>query len=233
MKKILLIIFLIILVLVIVIFSIPFTRSLILKPKPGSTLYSIFHQQPASTTGIADGENNQPAIQSFPEPGIEKIKSDLIGRQIPGWSFDKLIEFKQAAITSIARSDERIDFRIDLHLLPYNAKEESYYDAQIFAIYLKGDDGWQLDKTEEIYIITEVLIPPGKWVTINSIPNCELQPDDKNNLLWTSKTWDYEIKSGPGIGEVTLPQASTYDVKASGKHPVRVKLKFRPLSMAG
>jgi hypothetical protein len=227
MKKFLLVLFLFIVVVVVMMLFIPVTRTLILNLDLNKVLSGI-HFRSGSGPVSKTAEGNQPSQKTFPEPGIERIKSDLIGKQIPGWSFDRITEFRQAAITSIARTDERIDFRLDLHMLPYNSKDESYYDTQIFATYLAGEDDWYLNKVEEIFITFDIQIPPGRWVTINSVPNCNLQPDEKNNLVWTSKTWDYEIISGPGIGEVILPPAASYDVKARAKHPVRIKLKFRP-----
>ncbi|MCX6282962.1 MAG: hypothetical protein NTW31_01805 [Bacteroidetes bacterium] len=228
MRKFLLFIILMIIVVAVVIFSIPFFRNLILNRNLRNQAISMM--QPGSAPGQTayQEEVHQPSAKNLKEPGIERIKSDLIGKQIPGWSFDKLSEFKHAAITSIARTDTRIDFRLDLRLLSYNARDETLYDAQVFAIYIMGEDGWQLDKLEEIFIAFDVTIPPGRWVTIASVPGCSLHPDIRNNLVWTTKTWDYEIISGPSAGDIALPEAKSYDVKAKGKHPVKIRLTFRP-----
>jgi len=230
MRKLLLFIFLMIVVLAVVVFSIPALRTLILNRDLRNQALSMVHTGSSGEQPVYLGESHPPATKAFTEPGIERIKSDLIGRQIPGWSFDNISEFKQASISSIARTDPRIDYRIELRLLPYNAKEEVYYDVQLFATYLRGEDDWYPDKLEEIFISFDVTIPPGRWVNIASVPGCNLHPDVKNSLLWTSKSWDYEIISGPASGDVTLPPAPSYDVKARAKHPVRVRLTFRPVS---
>ncbi len=229
MKKLILPIILILIALAITVLTIPRLRTIILSPFLRTTAISSPDQGAGSNTSLADnGTPVQSRSKGFTEPGIERIKSDLIGKKIPGWNFDRITEFSKASISSIARTDQRIDFRLDLHMLPYNSGKDEYYDAQLFATYLAGDDDWQLSNVEEIYLSYEVTIPPGRWVTINGIEGCSMQPDKKNNLEWTSKKWDYDILSGPGIDEVTLPPASTYDVKAKAKHPVKMKLTFKP-----
>ncbi|MCX6285905.1 MAG: hypothetical protein NTY96_02160 [Bacteroidetes bacterium] len=229
MRKFLLLIFLLLIVTAVVVFSIPALRTIIVNPFLRNQALSMVSPGSTAEQTVYTGEGHQPASKTFTEPGIERIKTDLIGKQIPGWSFDRITEFKQAAITSIARTDLRIDFRLDLQLLSYNGKDETYYNAQVFATYLSGDDDWYLDKVEEIFISFDVTIPPGRWVSISSVPGCSLYPDTKNTLLWTSKSWDYEILSGPGIGEVTLPAVNSYEVKSKAKRPVKTKLTFRPL----
>ena len=229
MKKFLLLIFLIILVLIIAVFTIPQLRTIIFNPLFRSTAMSYLDQGMGNNTQVSgNGAPVQSRSKGFTEPGIERIKSDLVGKKIPGWNFDRITEFSKASVSSIARTDQRIDFRLDLHMLPYNTRGGTYYDAQVFATYLAGDDDWQLSNVEEIYLSYEVTIPPGRWVTINGIPGCSMQPDTKNKLEWTSKSWDYDILSGPGIDEVTMPPASTYEVKAKAKHAIKIRLTFKP-----
>ncbi len=228
MRKFLLFIILMIIVVAVVVFSIPALRTLILNQGFRNQALSMVQSESSPGQSVSQEEVRRPSGKKFTEPGIERIKSDLIGKQVPGWSFDNLSEFRQAAISSIARTDTRIDFRLDLHMLPINTRDETQYDIQAFAIYLMGDDGWNLDKLEEVFIAFDVTIPAGRWVTIASVPGCSLHPDTRNSLAWTTKSWDYEILSGPSAGDIALPVASSYDVKARGKHPVKIRLTFRP-----
>ncbi|MCX6282066.1 MAG: hypothetical protein NTU51_08885 [Bacteroidetes bacterium] len=228
MKKFLLFIFLLVIVVVVVIFSIPSLRTIILHPQMRSLAMSIVKDKVSSSGTEYPANGNQPTSKSIVEPDIERIKADLVGRQIPGWSFDRITEFRQASVTSIARTDQRIDFRLDLRMLPFNARDEEYYDIQMFAIYLLGDDGWYPDRLEEIFIAFDVMISPGKWINVGSIAGCSLHPDTKNNLVWTSASWDYEIISGPGAGDIALPAAVNYQVKVNGKKPIKARLTFRP-----
>lgn len=229
MKKFILLVLLFLIMMLITVFTVPKLRNIILSPFFRNTAMSYIDQGEGSNMQLTGNSNPaQSRSKEFTEPGIERIKADLVGKKIPGWNFDRITEFSKASISSIARTDQRIDFRLDLHMLPYNAKNELYYDAQVFAIYLAGDDDWQFSNVEEIFLSFDVTIPPGRWITINGIPGCSMQPDTKNHLEWTSKKWDYDILSGPGIDEVTLPPASTYEVKARAKHAVKIRLTFKP-----
>jgi len=229
MKKFIPVIFLVLLVSVVIIFSIPRLRAIILNPFIRSSRQLSFNTDSDGTTPVPDtGAGDQNRSKVFSEPGIERIKSDLIGKRIPGWSFDRITEFRKAVITSIARTDTRIDFRIDLQMLSYTPGDETLYDAQVIVTYIAGDEDWEPGNPEEVYLSFEITIPAGRWFTINSIPGCSMQPDIKNKLEWTSKTWDYDIITGPGTDEITLPVASSYDVKARGSHPVKIRLTFRP-----
>jgi len=229
MKKILLLIFVSIVILIVLIFSIPVLRKLVFNRELRNVGISLVQQGSSNEQGLSTGERYPPSSKAKTEPGIDRIKTELIGQQIPGWRFDRISEFKQAAISSIARTDQRIDYQVDLHMLPYDTKEETYYDAQIIVTYESGDDDWYLDKIELVSLSYEILIPPGRWIPITPPLDCSLQPDPEHKLAWTSKTWDYEILSGPDIGEVNLPLADNYEVKTRSKQSVRARLTFQPV----
>lgn len=213
----------------VIIFSIPVVRDIALKPfiRNSSTFVSGTAGSSDADSASGGGRSSSAASQT-PEPGLDRIKADLIGRKIPGWRFDKVSEFVQASITSVARTDTRIDYRLELRMRSFDTKDETLYDAQVFATYLMGDEDWYLDKVEEIFLAYEVKIPPGKSITISGAERCNLQPDSQNRLVWTSQSWDYEISSGPDINDLTLPPAPSYLVKSKSRHTVTVKLKFIP-----
>lgn len=227
MKKILLLILVLILLPGSLLF-IPAIRKIVFSrwASSGSIQPEVYGEESLNGGPTADGSSS--AAKKIPEPTIERIKSDLIGREIPGWRFDKVSEFVMVSITSVARTDIRIDYRLEIRMLPFNTKEDTYYDAQIFTTYMMGDEDWYLDKVEEIFLSFEVKIPPQRWVDIGGVAKCNLQPDLRNRLVWTSRSWDYEVSSGPNTSEVTLPPALSYQVKSKSKRTVTVKLKFIP-----
>lgn len=229
MRKLLLMMGLLLIGTLVVVFSIPAARNIILNPFLRNAALSAadirLHDE---TQTDATGEVSSFREVKFPEPDIERIKNELVGKKIPGWNFDRITEFKKAVISSIARTGQRIDFRVDLHMLPYDARGEEYYDAQVFVIYLAGDEDWVFDRVEMVYLSYDIQVPPGRWSGISAIEGCSMQPESKYRLAWTSKTWDYEILSGPGIDEVSLPPAPAYEVRSKAKKPVKVKLTFRP-----
>jgi hypothetical protein len=214
----------IIVLLLAVILGIPPIRRFILYKTP---VYKLLPSRSGSAADSAQVQGNT-EMAAFTEPDLERIKTDLIGKQIPGWSFDSKEEFRKAVITSVARSDLRIDFRLDLSLQAVTGNDRGLYDAQLFATYLPGDEDWYLDRLMLIFIAFDIEVPPGKWLTVWSVPACSMQPDPKIKLEWTSKTWDYAILTGPEYESVTLPPAENYEVRNKAKKPVTVRLTFRP-----
>lgn len=165
---------------------------------------------------------------AFVEPGIEKIKADLIGQQVPGWSFDKPSEFQKATITSIARTDQSIEVRTDFELLPYNTKEQTLYSLQVIVTYLIGPTGWSFYKVEELSLSFPLTVPAGKSVRVAAIKGCRVMPGDNVTLYWTSKGWDYEIISGPRFAGIALPYAEIYEVRSKSKQAVNTRVTYKP-----
>ena len=126
MKKFLLMLFLFIVVVVVMMLFIAVTRTLILNLDLNKVLSGI-HFRSGSGPVSKTAEGNQPSQKTFPEPGIERIKSDLIGKQIPGWSFDRITEFRQAAITSIAIRT----FPFNIFLISHRQQEKGHSEDQV------------------------------------------------------------------------------------------------------
>ena len=216
-----------VILLLVLVFLIPASRRFIIYKTPLGKVFAS-KQDAAAVPPPANAATGDAVSKGFPEPDINRIKADLIGQQIPGWTFDKTEEFREASISSIARTDLRIDFRLDLKLQAVAGDDKSVYNAQMFTTYLAGDEDWYLDKLMLIFISFEAEITPGKWNNIYSIPGCTMQPDPQVKLEWTSKAWDYAVFTGPEYESVTLPAADIYQVRNKGKKTVRVRLTFRP-----
>ena len=84
-------------------------------------------------------------------PDVEKIKGDLIGKSIPGWTFEFLREFENAQIVSQNESGDRIEFHIKLRLKDF--KEDDEYDCQVMVIYLKEEQGWFLSEVKKLSLV--------------------------------------------------------------------------------
>ncbi len=230
LKKIILLSILLLAVLAVSIYFLPGVRQLLgdaILMKKVTTL--IKAENPDLLNSTSNAVSTRPPV-AIAEPSIDKIKADLIGRAVPGWTFDKVTEFQKATITSIARTDAAIEYRVDLLMVPYNTTAETTYDLQIIATYIREEHGWSFLKVEELLLSFEILIPPGESVRVTSLPECRLMPDAKNRLFWTSPAWDYEILSGPGYSGITLPVADSYDVRSKSKNTVKTKVSFRPNS---
>lgn len=233
MKRLLIILLLIIVAGAGVWFFVPKVRLFFTESEAIKSVFSLAETQKATEQGVAAGVLPSKAkddlqAAAFIEPGLEKIKSDLLGQQVPGWSFDKITEFRKAVITSIARTDQSIEFRTEFELQPYNAKDQTLYNLQVIVTYMIGQSGWYFHRVEELSFSFELVVPPGKSVRVSSIKGCRLMPDDKVGLYWTSKGWDYEIVSGPRFAGIALPFAGIYEVRSKAKQPVRTRVTYRP-----
>lgn len=233
MKRIFIILAILVLTFVATWFFVPglshfFKESELLKKITGRSGTLGVPDRAAATAALKAKPKDDLQAAAFIEPGIEKIKSDLIGHQVPGWSFDKPSEFQKAVITSIARTDQSIEFRTEFELQPFNAKDQTLYNLQVIVTYLIGEDGWYFYKVEEISFSFEPVIPPGKPVRVASIKGCRLMPDDKATLFWTSKGWDYEIISGPKFAGIALPYAEIYEVRSKSKQTVKTRVTYKP-----
>lgn len=87
------------------------------------------------------------------EPDSEKIKKDLLGKKMSGWSFDYLSEFKKFEILSTINNNDKLEYRIKLELL--DEKKNTYHKAEIIVKYLMSDDGWILNSISQNYFTNE------------------------------------------------------------------------------
>ena len=81
-----------------------------------------------------------------PEPGIEQIKSDLIGETLEQgyltWHFHALSEFKEVTIVDRIREANTIEYDVSLEL--QDAFSGEPYIADILMIYQKSGTRWEL-----------------------------------------------------------------------------------------
>lgn len=173
----------------------------------------------------SDIENKILTIKK-PEPSIEKIKGDLIGKKIQGWSFDYLSEFKESKILNTIRGNNRIEYEVFLKL--YSSNSNSYHDCEIIAIYKQGYDGWYFDNVSMKYITYSNRLYPDKWVEIRPLNNCSFNVEDTYKIAWKTYLYGNEIISGPDAKNVTLPSSSIYYLKSREDKIVDVKFTYKP-----
>lgn len=81
-----------------------------------------------------------------PEPGIEQIKSDLVGETISrgemSWYFAALSEFKEIKIVDKIREGDTIEYNLTLEL--QDVFTEKMHTAEILLIYKRSGTSWDL-----------------------------------------------------------------------------------------
>jgi hypothetical protein len=173
----------------------------------------------------SDIENKIRSIKD-PEPDIEKIKSDLIGKQIPGWNFSYLSEYKSAEIENVTRGNDRNEYKMKLHLKDETKNTE--HDCGLMIVYLQGEQGWFFADFKMLFITYTYLVSNNEWTSISLLPNCQMSVSDDQKLSWKTYIWSSEIKTGPDARNVVLPNSNIYSVKSREKRPVTIKITFRP-----
>lgn len=98
-----------------------------------------------------DAANRFIDTTKYSAPDVEKIKADLIGKSIPGWTFDFLREFQNAQIVSQNESDDRIEYQMKFRLKDF--KENDEYDCQVMVVYLKEEQGWSLSEVRKLFLV--------------------------------------------------------------------------------
>ena len=81
-----------------------------------------------------------------PEPGVEQIKSDLIGEIISkedvAWQFAALSEFQEVTIIDKLREGDTIEYNVTMTL--QDIYTEEMYTAEVILIYQKSGTHWDL-----------------------------------------------------------------------------------------
>ena len=159
-----------------------------------------------------------------PEPGVEQMKADLIGKQIPGWRFDFLNEFTGAKVLETTRAANRVDYRVLFNLK--GANENDLHDAEVMIAYVLDQTGWKFERVRARSITYDSLISPEEWTAVTPLNGCAFHVADDKKLTW--KTWDFtpEVHSGPDAPNVTIPSSGRYLIKSREGAPVLVRFTY-------
>lgn len=163
-----------------------------------------------------------------PEPNKDKIKGDLIGNKIPGWSFDYLSEFKKFKILNSTKNSNRIEYDIEMELYGENSK--STHECEIKVIYNLGNNGWYFNNVKMKYITFTNTYYPDKWSKTVPLKNCKWNAENKYKMGWKTRNSNYAkiTETGPNLGAKTLPNSNTYYIKSLENKEIKVKFTYRP-----
>ena len=163
-----------------------------------------------------------------PDPTIEKIKTDLIGQQTFGWTFQHLNEFKSAQILNTSRGTDRIEYQLRFDLV--GNSDTSTHECETMVTYLQSDYGWYLGGVTMNYIVFTNTFYPDRYSPIMPLQNCKWNADNNSKMGWKTSNSEYEqeIVTGPDKGQTTLPYASVYYIRSLENHEIRVRFTYRP-----
>ncbi len=205
--------------------------------KGGKNIYT-FQQTYSSLINSCNNNNNGDILSSRnridekirtivdPEPNGEKIKTDLIGNTIPGWTFNYLSEFQTFNIDNTIKGNERIEYLISLKLLASN--ELKPHDAQIKIVYSLNDNGWYINELKEVFITYVNVAPLNEWLNITPLQNCNYNRIDQGHKYYVQDPCTGQtIEQGPDRQEVSLHCNNVY-IKSRESTPVEIIFKYFP-----
>jgi hypothetical protein len=162
-----------------------------------------------------------------PEPDIAKIKSDLIGKQIPGWSFRALAEIAQAKVSNTSRGSGRVEYTIDLHLIGLQLKDN--HDAQILVTYIQNADAWNYDNARELYITFTNQAPANTWQNITPLQNCSYTIVDNGQKYWVQDgIYGPKYKAGGTDADIFYLKSTQILLMSREDRPVDLLFKYVP-----
>ncbi|NUQ25137.1 MAG: hypothetical protein HUU34_14415 [Saprospiraceae bacterium] len=191
-------------------------QNVICQPSNESELHSIASDVQSKILTIKD-----------PEPDIEKIKSDLIGKKIPGWNFNSLSEFNQAKVSNMVHGSDRIEYTIDLSLINFRSKGQ--HTAKILVAYKQGNDGWYFDEVKEIFITFLNNAPVNSWNSVAPLSNCSYVIIDNGLRYWVQDGRFGKKYKGGGIDADTFRLTSNQIyIMSREDYPIELLFKYTP-----
>jgi hypothetical protein len=176
--------------------------------------------------------NIQTQIETIidPEPDVQRIKEDLIGKQIPGWNFEYLSEFKDFKVFNSAKGKNRVEYSVQMEL--YGARDKSKHDCEAIITYNLGYGGWNFNNIKMNYITYTNTFYPEKWSEIRPLKNCRWNAENKYKMAWKTTNWNYarETITGPKLDAKTFPNSNVYYIKSLEDEVIQVKFTYKPNS---
>jgi len=161
-----------------------------------------------------------------PEPNIEIIKNDLIGKSVLGWKFEMLSEFKNGKILNTLKSSNRIEYEILFKL-----EDTTEHDCKVFVSYLLNDFGWYFDNVKLDYItyINKALV--NEWSVVYPLQNSTFEIIHNGNRYYIQDGYyGTRYKGGPDGENINLKNNQLY-IMSREEYPIELILKYRPINV--
>lgn len=162
-----------------------------------------------------------------PEPGIDRIKGDLIGREIPGWRFTYLNQFKFADILNISKAEDRIEYQVKFILNEANIGD---HECEVIIVYLLNESGWYMSGANMIYARYTNLFFPDSYRMIRILPGCNWSAENNYKMAWKTSESAFagEIVTGPNLEPATLPASEIFYIRSLEDSTILVRFTYRP-----
>ncbi|MFZ1561629.1 MAG: zinc ribbon domain-containing protein [Saprospiraceae bacterium] len=161
-----------------------------------------------------------------PEPDLEKIKNDLLGRSIPGWKFSYLAEFGEASILNTTKGIDRVEYQCLFKLVSNQA--QSQHDCEILVAYGLDDSGWSIADLQMIYLTYTNKAPVNDWQRVRPLSDCRYTIIDNGQRYWISTgSYGSKYKGGPDGDSFTLTDSEVF-IMSREDYKVDLIFKYTP-----
>lgn len=153
---------------------------------------------------LSNGVSNRLAIiendiNAIPdqEPDIDRIKEDLIGRQVFGWNFEDLSEFQEVKVLQVTRENNKLYYKLSLKLKSLNSN--TLHDAEMDLTYVNNEMNWHINETNVLFITYDYLAVVDSWGRIDLLDNCRCDILDNGKRYWAQDGLTGTVYKG-GVG---------------------------------
>ncbi len=174
----------------------------------------------------AEIENKISTIND-PAPGIEKIKSDLIGMKIPGWNFDYLGEFQKCEIINTNKTPNRLEYNLRMTML--DQRNGNTYPLAVIITYVQNDQGWYFNSVKMIYIEYKNTAPLNNWLAVTPLQNCTYKIIDNGQRYWVQDgSYGQKYKGGGSDADQYYLRSPQIFLMSREDHPVDLVFRYTP-----
>ncbi len=168
------------------------------------------------------------ALIKDPEPDADKLKTDLIGTQLPGFAIELLSDIKDFKVSNITKTSDRIEYQVDMKLIAKNSNFDN--DCQVVVIYTQNENGWNFNNVKTQFITFTNTFYTDRLTTITPLNNCNWTSENHYKLGWKTHNWEYapEVTTGPELGQKSLPSSDVYYIRSLENKSVDVKFTYKP-----
>lgn len=170
-------------------------------------------------------ENKLSLIELIP-PTADRLKNDLIGKEVPGWKFSLISDFQTFDIINKVRSTFQLEHEV--HMTLSNKSSDKSYTCNATVVYKILGDSWVFDRIQFISLSYTENFHPNQWTSITLIPNCNLTYENQQRLSWKTNAFGRTLMTGPDQPETIIPFSRSYLIKSREQYDVNVDLTFTP-----
>ncbi|MBK7010755.1 MAG: hypothetical protein IPH36_20085 [Saprospiraceae bacterium] len=164
-----------------------------------------------------------------PEPDQDRLKNDLLGKQITGWKFEYLNEFNNLEINKVIRGANRLEYILNLEL----KGSSGIHHCSCLVVYNLIESQWIFETVDLISITFDNIIYTDKWSTVTPLNGCTYEFDNKYKLEWEVNRGYFGNKdhfiTGPDASNSVSIESSKYLIRSREGKTVSVRFTYKPI----